>query len=48
MSVWEQIKGFILLWGPVIFMVMIVYFQWRTVRLMPSTKPMEIKPDSYR
>jgi cell division protease FtsH len=45
---WEQIKGFILLWGPVIFMGLIVFFLWRTMRLMPSTKPIEIKPDSDR
>src|SRR3954471_14829017 len=46
MSWWEQFKGFLLLWGPIIFMGLIVYFLWRTVRMMPSTKPQEIKPDS--
>jgi cell division protease FtsH len=46
MSWWEQFKSFILLWGPVIFMGLIVYFLWRTMRLMPNTKPLEIKPDS--
>ena len=46
MSWWEQVKGFILLWGPVIFMGLIVFFLWRTMRLMPNTKPIEIKPDS--
>jgi cell division protease FtsH len=46
MSWWEQFKGFLLLWGPIIFMGLIVYFLWRTVRMMPSTKPQKIKPDS--
>src|SRR4051812_10987308 len=46
MSWWEQFKGFLLLWGPIIFMGLIVYFLWRTMRLMPNTKPIEIKPDS--
>src|ERR1700712_526505 len=48
MSWWEQFKGFILLWGPVLFMGLIVFFLWRKMRLMPSTKPIEIKPDSDR
>jgi cell division protease FtsH len=46
MSLWEQFKGFLLLWGPVIFMGLIVFFLWRTMKLMPNTKPIEIKPDS--
>src|SRR4051794_15072822 len=46
MSWWEQFKSFLLLWGPMIFMGLIVYFLWRTMKMMPSTKPMEIKPDS--
>ncbi len=46
MSWWEQFKGFILLWGPMMFMGLIAYFLWRTVRMMPNTKPQEIKPDS--
>ncbi len=48
MSLWEQFKGFILLWGPLMFMALIVFFLWRTMRLMPNTKPQEIKPDSDR
>ncbi|HEY6890982.1 MAG TPA: AAA family ATPase [Solirubrobacter sp.] len=46
MSWWEQFKGFLLLWGPMIFMALIVLFLWRMIRMMPSTKPQEIKPDS--
>src|SRR3954470_19960236 len=46
MSWWEQFKSFLLLWGPIIFMGLIVYFLWRTMRMMPTTKPQEIKPDS--
>ncbi|HET6548148.1 MAG TPA: AAA family ATPase, partial [Solirubrobacter sp.] len=43
---WDQISNNILLWGPMVFMALIVYFLWRTQRLMPKTKPQEIKPDS--
>jgi cell division protease FtsH len=46
MSLWDQISNNILLWGPMAFMALIVFFLWRTVKLMPKTKPQEIKPDS--
>jgi cell division protease FtsH len=46
MSLWEQTKNFIQIWGPFIFMGLIVFFLWRMMKMMPSTKPMEIKPDS--
>ena len=29
-----------------VFMALIVFFLWRTMKLMPKTKPQEIKPDS--
>jgi cell division protease FtsH len=46
MSAWDQITNFILTWGPIIFMALIVFFLWRMMKLMPRTKPLEIKPDS--
>src|SRR4051795_1330849 len=46
MSIWDQITGFIYNWAPIIFMGLIVVFIWRTMRMMPKTKPQEIKPDS--
>src|SRR3954451_769393 len=46
MSWWAQTKDFIQFWGPSIFMALIVFFLWRMIRMMPSTKPQEIKPDS--
>ncbi|MDA0165527.1 AAA family ATPase [Solirubrobacter ginsenosidimutans] len=46
MSLWDQTKDFIQTWGPSIFMTLIVFFLWRMIRMMPSTKPQEIKPDS--
>ena len=36
------------MWGPIVFMALIVFFLWRTMQLMPKTKPQEIKPDSAR
>src|ERR671938_718329 len=46
MSAWDHITSFIYDWGPIIFMGLIVFFIWRTMKLMPKTKPQEIKPDS--
>src|SRR3954447_11854818 len=46
MSTWDQITSFIYNWGPIVFMGLIVFFLFRTLRLMPKTKPQEIKPDS--
>src|SRR5918992_4613681 len=44
----QAIKDFSYEWQGVftlIFMVAVVWFLWRTIRLMPKTKPQQIKPD---
>jgi cell division protease FtsH len=46
MSAWDQITNFIYNWGPIIFMGLIVFFLFRMMKMMPKTKPQEIKPDS--
>ncbi len=46
MSFWDQFSNNLLTWGPMAFMALIVFFLWRTLKLMPRTKPLEIKPDS--
>src|SRR4051812_36594516 len=46
MNWWDHITSFLYNWGPIIFMGLIVYFIWRTMKLMPKTKPQEIRPDS--
>jgi cell division protease FtsH len=46
MSTWDHITNWILTWGPIIFMALIVFFLWRMMKMMPRTKPLEIKPDS--
>jgi cell division protease FtsH len=40
MSTWLQT------WAPIIFMGLLVFFLWRTLKLMPKTKPTEIKPEA--
>jgi cell division protease FtsH len=43
---WYQVESWIITWAPIIFMGLLVFFLWRTMKLMPRTKPQEITPDS--
>src|ERR687885_1019479 len=43
---YDGLQTTILTWAPVLFMALIVFFLWKTVKLMPRTKPQQIKPDS--
>src|SRR5215208_3250525 len=43
---WDQLSDTILTWAPILFMGLLVFFLWRTMKLMPRTKPQEIKPES--
>jgi cell division protease FtsH len=41
-----EIQDKIITWAPIVFMGLLVFFIWRTMKLMPRTKPQEITPDS--
>src|ERR671918_2020218 len=41
-----ELKDFASIWLPTLFLLAIVYFMWRMLRLMPRTKPQEISPRS--
>ena len=43
---WYQVESWIITWAPIIFMGLLVFFLWKTMKLMPKTKPQEITPDS--
>src|SRR4051812_41011202 len=43
---WWRVENFAQLWLPVIFMGALVYLVWRTLKLMPRTKPQQITPRS--
>jgi cell division protease FtsH len=43
---WYQVESWIITWAPIIFMGLLVFFIWRTMKLMPRTKPQQIKPES--
>src|ERR1700754_3073075 len=45
-GLWSEIQGFILTWAPLIFMGLIVVVLFRTMKLMPRTKPQQLKPES--
>jgi cell division protease FtsH len=45
-SLWDKVEPAIFNWAPIVFMALLVFFIWRTMKLMPKTKPQEIKPDS--
>src|SRR5919112_3892943 len=42
----EFLNNVLIPWGPMLFLAVIVYFMWRTLRLMPRTKPQEISAKS--
>ncbi|MDQ6915420.1 MAG: AAA family ATPase [Actinomycetota bacterium] len=43
---YNDVQNWVLTWAPVLFMALIVFFLWRTVKLMPRTKPQQIKPET--
>jgi len=43
---YNEFEGYLVVYGPLIFFALIAYFMWRTLRLMPKTKPQEITPRS--
>src|SRR5918998_5956652 len=46
MPAWYEVENWIITWVPIIFMGLLVFFIWRTMKLMPRTKPQQIKPES--
>ena len=43
---WDHISNWLQTWAPIIFMGLLVFFIWRTLKMMPKTKPTEIKPEA--
>ena len=42
----EFLQNVLIPWAPILLFAVIIYFMWRTLRLMPRTKPQEISPRS--
>src|ERR687883_593444 len=43
---WYQVQDWLVTWAPIIFMGLLVFFIWKTMKLMPRTKPQQIEPES--
>src|SRR5918996_5066975 len=43
---WYVIEDKVSIWGPIILFSILVYLVWRTMKLVPRTKPQQIAPDS--
>jgi cell division protease FtsH len=46
LSLLNRIETWSLTWLPILLMVALVYLVWRTIKLMPRTKPQQVKPES--
>ncbi len=43
---YEEFESWVTIWVPILFMGLIVFFLWRMIKVMPKTKPQQIKPES--
>src|SRR3954470_10829219 len=43
---YDDLQNFALTWLPLIFMALLVFLVWRTLKVMPRTKPQQIKPET--
>src|SRR5215210_6410285 len=41
-----DLKDAVITWSPVVLIIVIGYFMWRTLKMMPKTKPQEISSRS--
>jgi cell division protease FtsH len=42
----DRIEAWSLTWLPILLMIALVYLVWRTLKMMPRTKPQQVKPES--
>ena len=42
----DRIEAWSLTWLPILLMVALVYLVWRTLKMMPRTKPQQVKPEA--
>jgi cell division protease FtsH len=45
-SLYDKIETWSLTWLPILLMLALVYLVWRTLKMMPRTKPQQVKPES--
>jgi cell division protease FtsH len=45
-TIMDKFETWALTWMPIILMLALVYLIWRSLKMMPRTKPQQIKPES--
>ena len=43
-TIMDKFETWALTWMPIILMLALVYLIWRSLKMMPRTKPQQIKP----
>src|SRR4051794_6037987 len=46
LTLMDRIETWSLTWLPILLMVALVYLVWRTLKMMPRTKPQQVKPEA--
>src|SRR3954468_13913595 len=46
MSFTDKLESWLLTWMPIVLMCALVYLIWRSLKMMPRTKPQQVKPES--
>jgi cell division protease FtsH len=46
LTLMDKVEAWSLTWLPILLMVALVYLVWRTLKMMPRTKPQQVKPES--
>jgi cell division protease FtsH len=46
LTFYDHLQSWALTWLPIVFMGALVYLVWRTLKMMPRTKPQHLKPSS--
>src|SRR5712691_8032459 len=46
MTFFDHLQGYAITWAPILLMAILVFLVWRTIKLMPRSKPQQIKPSS--
>jgi cell division protease FtsH len=46
LTLMDKVEQWSLTWLPILLMMALVYLIWRTLRMMPRTKPQQLKPES--
>ncbi len=46
LTLMDKVESWTLTWMPILLMLALVYLVWRTLKMMPRTKPQQVKPEA--